>query len=176
MPREGGCQDAGYNAWEVVTMREKFLEKAGIADDNSVKVREKKNIVVIVRSDGNFTNNRSDYRRWWPVKELERMIESLKKTFPTHEIKIFSDRDIELMNCIKCHIDLFYHADIVIGHHGAGMMNTMWMRKGGIVVEVLPYFDCRHAPLTGIFPRVSGTALYCTVLHCTAHHLKNQRS
>ena len=30
MPREGGCQDIGYNAWEVVTMRERFLKMAGL--------------------------------------------------------------------------------------------------------------------------------------------------
>ena len=26
MPREGGCQDVGFNIWEILTMREKFLK------------------------------------------------------------------------------------------------------------------------------------------------------
>ena len=158
MPREGGCQDAGYNAWEVVTMRERFLQIAGIQEDSQVeRERKKKYIIVLSRSGGKFTNNKSDFRRWWPKKELKRLIEELERTFPGHEVKVFSDQDQELMKCIQCHVDLFYHADIVIGHHGAGLMNTLWMKTGGIVVEVLPYFDFRHAPLLGIFPRTSGT-------------------
>lgn len=156
LPREGGCQDPGYNAWEIVSMRERFLKIADIDDTGGNAESRKQYIVVIVRSDYKFTNNKSDYRRWWPEKDLLIMIEELKKSFPAHEVKIFSDKDEVLMNCIKCHIELFYHADIVIGHHGAGLMNTLYQRAGGIVVEVLPYFDSRHAPLTGIFSRVSG--------------------
>jgi hypothetical protein len=157
MPREGGCQDPGYNAWEIVTMRERFLKIAEIDDSGGGDVESRKRyIVVIVRSDYKFTNNKSDYRRWWPEKDLLVLIEELRRSFPTHEIKIFSDRDEELMTCIKCHIELFYRADIVIGHHGAGLMNALYQRTGGIVVEILPYFDSRHAPLTGIFSRVSG--------------------
>jgi hypothetical protein len=156
MPREGGCQDPGYNAWEIVTMRERFLKIAEIDDSGGDVESRKRYIVLIVRSDYKFTNNKSDYRRWWPEKDLLVLIEELRRSFPTHEIKIFSDRDEELMTCIKCHIELFYRADIVIGHHGAGLMNALYQRTGGIVVEILPYFDSRHAPLTGIFSRVSG--------------------
>jgi hypothetical protein len=45
--------------------------------------------------------------------------------------------------------------------HGAGMANTLYMKPGSVVVEVVPYYDSRHAPVTGIFPRVSSI---------TAHH------
>ena len=31
----------------------------------------------------------------------------------------------------------------------------LYMRPGGVVFEALPYFDSRHAPLVGIFPRLS---------------------
>ena len=39
--------------------------------------------------------------------------------------------------------------------HGAGLTNTIYMKRGGVVVEVLPYYDSRHSAITGIFPRVS---------------------
>ena len=158
VPREGGCQDPGYNAWEVVSMRERLLKMAKILEPPTSPAMAvlRRYIVVIVRSDFKFTNNKSDYRRWWSEVDLQAMIEELKRTFPAHEVKLFSDRDEKLMKCIACHVDLFYHADIVIGHHGAGLMNTLYQRRGGVVVEVLAYFDSRHAPLTGVFPRVSG--------------------
>jgi hypothetical protein len=38
MPREGGCQDIGYNAWENVYLRDRFLKLAGIEEDASFKV------------------------------------------------------------------------------------------------------------------------------------------
>jgi hypothetical protein len=133
------------------------ISKIAEVDDSGGDVESRKRyVVVIVRSDYKFTNNKSDYRRWWPEKDLLVLIEELRRCFPTHKIKIFSDRDEELMTCIKCHIELFYRADIVIGHHGAGLMNALYQRTGGIVMEILPYFDSRHAPLTGIFSRVSG--------------------
>ena len=59
------------------------------------------------------------------------------------------------MSCPSCQIELFHRADIAIGVHGAGLTNTMYMKPGGVVVELLPYFDSRHAPIVGIFPRLS---------------------
>jgi capsular polysaccharide biosynthesis protein len=50
---------------------------------------------------------------------------------------------------------MFHAAEVVVAMHGAGMTNTMYMRAGGVVVEVVPEFDSRHAPLVGIFPRLS---------------------
>ena len=173
VPREGGCQDPGYNAWEVVSMRERLLKIADIHESpTSSAAVQKRHIVVVVRSDYKFTNNKSDYRRWWSESDLQLMIEELKRTFPAHEIRMFTDRDEKLMRCIACHVDLFYHADIVIGHHGAGLMNTLYQRRGGVVVEVLAYFDSRHAPLTGIFPRVSGqhSAVQCVHVTIRVNH------
>lgn len=39
---------------------------------------------------------------------------------------------------------------------GAGLTNTMYMKPGGLVVEVLPYIDSRQVPVIGIFARLSG--------------------
>lgn len=107
-----------------------------------------------------------------------------------YDIEVYSDNNITLNNCIACQIALFAQADIVIGVHGAGLANSIYMpsailddlnssdahahdspggstsatvgditsvtsRGGGMVVEVIPAFDSRHAPGIGIFPRVS---------------------
>jgi capsular polysaccharide biosynthesis protein len=64
--------------------------------------------------------------------------------------------DEPLMQCRECQIKMFHRADIAIAIHGAGLTNTMFMRPGGVVIEVIPKFDTRHLPMVGIFPRLSG--------------------
>ena len=84
------------------------------------------------------------------------MLDTLKKTFPRHRIDVYSDFDKKLMLCRECQIRMFYYADLVIAVHGAGLTNSMFMRSGGgIVLEGVSYFDPRHAPVVGIFPRLS---------------------
>jgi len=60
------------------------------------------------------------------------------------------------MTCPLCQADAFFRADVVIGMHGAGLSNAMFMRPGSVMVEVVHDFDARHAPIIGIFPRLSG--------------------
>jgi hypothetical protein len=83
-------------------------------------------------------------------------IDLLKVEYPTHEIVIFSDLNTTLLASPEAQIRLFREADIAIGFHGAGLTNTMYMRPGSLVVEVIGFFDSRIAPMIGIFPRLSG--------------------
>lgn len=167
MSREGGCQDAGYNAWEVVSMRDRFINQLGLPTDNelfvstpgkSVPSNIKPSIVILVRSSGSrYVQNKGYQRlRGWPVGFVESLTVLFRTQFPSHEVKIFSDMNSTLMRSPPEQIALFRTADIAIGYHGAGLSNTMYMKPGGIVVEVLSRFDSRHAPGVGIFPRLSG--------------------
>lgn len=181
MPREGGCQDIGYNAWEVVTMREKFLEFAGIREDKDfrtknllpsernflykdiyynpgdyIQTNDKPSLVLLRRSPGSFTQNKSDAnRRRWPPEQYELLLSLLSSKFPNHRLEIFSDANSTLMTCPLCQAMMFNRAEIVIGFHGAGLSNAMFMKPGGIMIEVMVDFDSRHAPVVGIFPRLS---------------------
>ena len=58
-----------------------------------------------------------------------------------------------------------------MGLHGAGLTNILYMKPHGVVVEIVPYFDSRHAPLTGIFPRLSGLI----GLHHYSYQIEDQR-
>lgn len=156
MSREGGCQDAGYNAWEVVTMRETFIRLSGLSPD-SVPRKKKPTVLIIVRSTSSFfVQNKFAKVRNWPKGSLPVLMSSLQGLFPNHDVALFKDSNKTLMTCPPCQVSMFNDAEIVIGMHGAGMSNNMYMRPGGVVVEVLPDFDSRHAPLVGIFPRLSG--------------------
>ena len=58
--------------------------------------------------------------------------------------------------CHACAVQLFQRAEVVVGIHGAGLTNCIYMKPGGVVIEGIPQYDSRHAPITGIFPRLSG--------------------
>ena len=140
----------------------------------------------------NVSKNR-DIFRTWTDEFVSAMISELSAVdiFPVSEfeIVIYSDSNRDLVGCIKCQINLFASADVIIGTHGAGLANSIYMpsslldkpersdtigsgagsgngngtggkmhmrsKGSGIVVEIIPHFDSRHAPGIGIFPRVS---------------------
>ncbi len=158
MPREGGCQDIGYNAWEAVSMRERFLKLAGIREDKNFKTipPERPTVLVLTRSPGPYTQNKADHTtRRWPKDQFPGFLVALQQNFPKHDIEIFSDLNTTLMTCPLCQARAFHRADIAIGMHGAGLSNALFMKPGGVLVEVIHDFDSRHAPIIGIFPRIS---------------------
>ena len=176
IPREGGCQDAGYNIWELVNMKDHFLRKIE-EDKNFYEVflnkvlkayhgvdaiegpykSAKKSIVILQRtSSSEFTRNQDRSRRW-SNELVKRLISSFASAFgQRYRIVIYSDQNVELMKCYLCQVKLFSEASIVVGLHGAGLTNSLYMKPNSIVVEIVSFFDSRHAPLTGIFSRLSG--------------------
>ncbi|RYH19207.1 glycosyltransferase family 61 protein [archaeon] len=158
MPREGGCQDIGYNAWEMVSMRDQVYGMLGIKEkpDFSWITPRKGSILILTRSPGAFTQNKADYmHRRWTKDQLSEMVDVLKASYPDKPIEVFADTNRTLMTCPLCQAQMFSEADLVIGYHGAGLSNMMFMKPGGVVVEVVYYYDSRHAPVVGIFPRIS---------------------
>lgn len=170
MPREGGCQDIGYNAWEALSMRETFYDMLGIHEktdfthhrdsilhpSNNVGEQGKPVVLVLTRSAGKFTQNKSDVMtRRWSKEQLDLLLLALQDNFPGHRVEVFSDVNATLMQCPLCQAERFARADVVIGHHGAGLSNAMFMRPGGVLVEVVYNYDSRHAPILGIFPRIA---------------------
>ena len=158
MPREGGCQDVGYNAWEVVVLRERFLQLLQVDEDKAFESRaaDKPTLLIVSRSAGPYVQNKADSsRRKWPKDKFPLMVAALQENFPGHRIHMFSDLNATLMTCPLCQAEAFHRADIVIGMHGAGLSNAIFMRPGGVIIEVIYDFDARHAPIIGIFPRLS---------------------
>eukprot|EP01039_Chlorochromonas_danica_P005775 gene5775-6360_t len=158
MPREGGCQDIGYNAWEMVTMREKVYSMLSIEEEVDFTWRSPRqaSVLILTRSPGAFTQNKADAgQRKWTPRQLKDLTAGLKESFPKHSIEIFADNNRTLMTCPLCQAEMFSRADVVIGFHGAGLSNAMFMKPGGLIVEVVYNYDSRHAPITGIFPRIA---------------------
>ena len=129
MPREGGCQDIGYNAWEVVTMRERFLQMSGIKETKEFVVKPppgKPTVLILTRTPGKYTQNKADHatRRWAPDK-FPILVQSFADNFPDHIVEIFSDKNDTLMQCPLCQAQAFHRADIVVAMHGAGLSNAV---------------------------------------------------
>jgi hypothetical protein len=168
MPREGGCQDVGYNAWEVLHMRDKLLRLAFTGDEyKEIVARAKRhqqqgrprslNILLVQRTASRFTQNQGDRaRRRWTVAVMAEVVENFRNNFPGFNISVYSDRDVDIMVHPEKAVRLFGRADIVVGMHGAGLTNAMFMQPGSILVEtVVTLYDSRFLPYTGNFPRLS---------------------
>ena len=54
--------------------------------------------------------------------------------FTKHDVKIYADNDRKLMENYPAQIQMFYDADIVIAFHGAGLMNTIFMKPGTVAI------------------------------------------
>jgi hypothetical protein len=65
----------------------------------------------------------------------------LKSTFPGFNVKLFSDKNVSMMTCHPCQIREFLDTEVLIGMHGAGMANILYMRPNRAVVEIGPYMN-----------------------------------
>jgi hypothetical protein len=86
----------------------------------------------------------------------------MQNYFPAHHIYSTSEfphaSDANLTLALACDILEYAKADIVVGKHGAGFTNMIFMKPGGLVIELIGEFDGRmlpvcgyHGPLAGIF-------------------------
>ena len=53
------------------------------------------------------------------------------------------------MTCLECQIREFVAAKVVVGMHGAGLGNLIYMRPGGAVMEIAPYRNDARCLLGG---------------------------
>mmetsp|Transcript_11106 Transcript_11106/g.16915 ORF Transcript_11106/g.16915 Transcript_11106/m.16915 type:complete len:173 (+) Transcript_11106:272-790(+) len=127
---------------------------------SSTNLLSRPSVLVLHRTISAFTQNLFDVKRRWPSAVLEKIVAEISSSLNDPNVKVFSDSNSLLMECISCQVRLFSEANIVIGVHGAGMMNTLFMKPGSVVVEIVPIdgMDSRHVPLNGIFHRLSSVA------------------
>ncbi len=86
------------------------------------------------RSANSF--NKGDNSRIWDDHMLLNLMNSLKGAFPNTYIIPFSDKNTTLMNCVACQIELLSKASVLIGVHGAGMGNMLYMPSHAVCVEL----------------------------------------
>eukprot|EP00596_Hydrurales_sp_CCMP1899_P000720 CAMPEP_0119036636 /NCGR_PEP_ID=MMETSP1177-20130426/4473_1 /TAXON_ID=2985 /ORGANISM="Ochromonas sp, Strain CCMP1899" /LENGTH=540 /DNA_ID=CAMNT_0006996791 /DNA_START=146 /DNA_END=1768 /DNA_ORIENTATION=- len=146
LPMEGGCQDPVYNTWQILTMRERFMRTLNISEDTGSSISSKTLtpsrpiMLLLKRSSGaKHTRNSDDLVRQWSGAFTERLMNALRNHFPGYEVKLFSDRDERLMTSQAAQIRAFAEADVLIGVHGAGLSNQIYMKPNSAIVELCPY-------------------------------------
>lgn len=200
LPRDGACQDLLYNRWEYMKMREMIFNRAGLDERKDWKVEahimetseknsqrnlpmlvgpnkdEKPIVLVLGRSKSKYSARKGDITRLWPMDFYEQLLQNITKSFPNRIVVPFSDRNVTLMSCITCQIELFSRATLVIGMHGAGLSNMMFMPTGGTVIEICPGLDGRMLPASGPFSRLAmATGMKHIMYHLTKETMQFSR-
>jgi hypothetical protein len=182
-PMEGGCQDPVYNTWQILTMREHFMTYLNITDGTteigldseskktrltgSMYARPRPIMLLMKRSTGaKHTRNAEDLVRQWNDGFTDKLFNALRNQFPEYEVKLFNDKDVNLMECFGSQIKAFAEADVLIGMHGAGFGNQIYMKPNSAIVELCPYLNDGRCLLGGgPFSRAAAVMSHNYMIH-----------
>ena len=181
LPMEGGCQDPVYNTWQILSMRFRLMEMLGLKDrvggsgsgssENKgaiVGKNRRRPVMMLMKRSSNalHTRNGHDSVRQWSDKFANRIISLLEETFPKYKVVLFSDKNVTLMKCHHCQIEMFADTDVLIGVHGAGLANMLYMRPNSAVVELGPYKNDGRCLLGGgPFSRLAAVMSHNYMIH-----------
>jgi hypothetical protein len=130
-------------------------ETHGASVQGPAWMRGRKPLMVLLgRSKlSKFTARKSDIPRIWTSDFFNEVFTALGSAFPQFEVVAYSDRNETMMRCIECQVELFSRTSVLIGMHGAGFTNSIFMPPGGAIVEIVPSTEGRMNPASGIFSR-----------------------
>ncbi len=111
-------------------MRDALLSRTTFSKSS----RTPRTVVVIERRTA--TRDKWDPGRYSTIRQAAHEAVQRVSNIADFRVIPFSDADDDLINCFKCQIELFSDAIAVVGQHGAGMTNIMFMRPGGLVIEL----------------------------------------
>lgn len=148
-------------------MRNKLLEKLQISHSpNNVR----KMILIKRSANSQHTRNGHDLVRQWSDDFTIRILNSLKEAFPSYDVSLFTDKNETLMRCHSCQIEHVAHADVLIGVHGAGLANQLYMKHNSAIVELGPYSnDGRILLGGGPFSRLAALLSHNYMIHHPPH-------
>jgi len=87
--------------------------------------------------------------RAWTDEQTTSYFKAIRRVFAFHQVTLLNSSSEVLLGCLHCQIKLFQETDILIGVHGAGLTNMIFMPQGSLVVEIVGKFDGRMLPLCG---------------------------
>jgi hypothetical protein len=141
-----------------------------VNNKNNEYLEQKSNkptILLLKRSSvSKHTRNRFDSVRQWSDSFANSIFIALKNTFPQFNIILLSDKNDTLMTCYSCQIKLFHTVDVLIGVHGAGLGNMLYMKPNSAVVELGPYGNDGRCLLGGgPFSRLAAVLSHNYMIH-----------
>lgn len=93
--------------------------------------------------------------RCWTDLATSHVTKRLAVEFPEHAIHVVQGSMAEDY-CFACELFLYSLADVLVGEHGAGLTNAMFMPAGSLLVETAGHLDGRMLPLCGYFSGLAG--------------------
>jgi hypothetical protein len=87
--------------------------------------------------------------RNWNNHTINVAVAAFSQAFPAHTVRVISSLNSELNECVACQINIYRHVDILVGLHGAGLTNIMFMQPNTAFIEIVGDFDGRMAPVCG---------------------------
>lgn len=60
-----------------------------------------------------------------------------------------ADANTTVVDCMECELYEYSKADILVGLHGAGLTNIMFMKPETVFIEITGQFDGRMMPVCG---------------------------
>jgi len=108
----------------------------------------RKNLVILHRR----SRKRKDSDRDWTDFTFKLLKQALMDFYPFHNIVVMSsDAGHAEQHCFACDLMQLSRADILVGAHGAGLTNQMFMPTGSLIIEIVGTFSNVNLPLCGYY-------------------------
>jgi hypothetical protein len=94
-----------------------------------------------------------DTWRDWNTHTTHSLKTAVIRRFPAHRVVVVAADDPYFVSCfdLACQIRFFALTDVLIGAHGAGLTNMIFMPPAALVVEIVGKFDGRMLPVCGFY-------------------------
>jgi Glycosyltransferase 61 len=110
----------------------------------------------------------ADWRRW-KDHHAALIYRNFRMLFPDHEVFIVRDDDPDWRDCFACQVRAYANTEVLVGIHGAGLTNVMFLPPGAILVEIAGTFDGRTVPVCGYFGPTAGELTTSMLLMCYSY-------
>ena len=152
LPREIACNYALKHALELRLLADVFLDRAKLYSNGACKssLNDKTMRVIVMERDCH------PFLRIWRClngTDLTHIHTMAHRYLPEHEVystgQFPHKNDADLTMALACDILEYSKANIIMGKHGAGFTNMLFMKPSGVVIELVGEFDGRMLPLCG---------------------------
>lgn len=114
---------------------------------NSTHRDRKKVMIIQQRHTQGLTNDRQ-----WTNATFESVVQAFQQMFPDHSIVRMSNVCEKWGTCCPaCEMIKYSHADVLVGVHGAGLTNQMFMQPNSLIVEIVGDFKDVNMPVCGYY-------------------------
>jgi hypothetical protein len=111
-------------------------------------VMRKKNIIIQHRPCYDVKTCDKGWRTW-DNETVNSVAIQFQSKFPDHNIVVINSHDPYWTNCMTCQIRTYANTDILVGLHGAGLTNLIFMPPDSMIIELVAQFDGRMLPVCG---------------------------